>query len=182
MYRALTLAVLRNGVDVNDEKALIKLAQKVKIDFHEKKTFLDGEDVSTEIRLPKINKIISVISAYAGIRRIMVERQQKLAEKGGVVMDGRDIGTVVLPDAEVKIFLDASLEQRALRRYRELTEKGVKVNLADVKKELVNRDKIDSSRDVAPLKPAKDARIIDTSDMTVEEQVEKVLQIIDRIK
>jgi cytidylate kinase len=180
MYRALTLAVLRCGIDIHDEKAIVAFARAVNIDFKNERTFLDTEDVSSEIRLPKITKVISIISAYPGVRKIMVDKQRKLAEKGRVVMDGRDIGTVVLSDAEVKIFLKASIQERAKRRYIELEKKGVKVNLQEIKRELMERDKIDSSRDVAPLKPANDAYIIDTSDMTIPEQVEEVLKIINQ--
>jgi cytidylate kinase len=178
MYRALTLAVLRYGVDIHDEKAIVAIIRRVNIDYKNKRTFLEGEDVSSEIRLPKITKVISIISAYPGVRKIMVDKQRKLAKKGRVVMDGRDIGTVVLSDAEVKIFLKASIQERAKRRYIELEKKGVKVNLQEIKRELIERDKIDSSRDVAPLKPANDAYIVDNSDMTIHEQVEEVLKII----
>ena len=124
MYRALTLAVLRAEVDVHDEESTLNIAQKIKIDFHDKKTFLDGEDVSNEIRMPKITRVISIVSAYPKIRDIMVKKQRQLAEKGGVVMDGRDIGTVVLSDAEVKIFLKASLDERTQRRFNELEKKS----------------------------------------------------------
>jgi cytidylate kinase len=180
MYRALTLAVLRSNVDIYDEPAILNIAKKVNINFHDKKTFLENEDVSNEIRLPKITKVISIISAYAGIRNVMVKNQRKIAEKGGVVMDGRDIGTVVLPDSEVKIFLNASIEERAKRRYRELKGKNIEVGYEEIKREIMERDKIDSSRDVAPLKPADDAHIIDTSDMTVNEQVDAVMNIVSK--
>ena len=180
MYRALTLAILRLNIDITNEPAVQKVAEKVKIDFQGKKTFLDNEDVSGEIRLPKITKVISIISAYAGVRNIMVEKQRKIAEKGGIVMDGRDIGTVVLPDSEVKIFLNARIEERTKRRYHELAKKNISVTFEQIKQEITERDRIDSTRDVAPLRPATDAHIIDTSDMTINGQVDEVLQIVNK--
>ena len=131
------------------------------------------------IRLPQVTQVISQISAYKEVREIMKNKQRQLAREGGVVMDGRDIGTVVLPDADVKIFMDASVEERTQRRLDELRSKGVKIDREQIREEIVRRDQLDSTRDVAPLKPAPDAHVLDTSDLTVEEQVQRVLTIIE---
>jgi CMP/dCMP kinase len=175
MYRAVTRAVLDNKIDVHNEGQVSDLAQKLEINLKMspsgQRTFLGDQDVSDLIRTPQINKVISIISSYAGVRRGLVMAQRKLAQNGGTVMDGRDIGTVVLPDAELKVFLVASIEERAKRRQAELKRDGIEVKLDDVKNEIANRDQIDSSRSEAPLKKADDARELDTSSLTIEEQV-----------
>jgi cytidylate kinase len=145
------------------------------------RTIIDGVDVSEEIRLPEVTHIISTISAYKEVREIMKAKQRELAKNGGVVMDGRDIGTVVLPQADVKIFMDACVDDRADRRVKELKEKNLPVDRENIKEELIQRDLIDSTRDVAPLKPAKDAIIIDTSNLTIADQVQKVIDIVNDI-
>lgn len=181
MYRALTLAVQRAGISLEDKAAIKQIAADSKFTLQQSgsgiKTFLDSEDVSELIRMPAINNAISIISACGEAREIMVKKQQDLAGKGGVVMDGRDIGTVVLPGAELKIFMQASIEQRAQRRFSELTKKNITTTYEAVKLEIIKRDKIDSSRDVAPLKPAQDAIIIDTSELTIEQQVEQIYNL-----
>ena len=183
MYRALTTAVLEQKIPATDEKAVNILAKQVDIRLVNTpaglKTFLNGRDVSKAIRLPQVTQVISQISAYKEIREIMKNKQRQLAREGGVVMDGRDIGTVVLPDADVKIFMDASVEERTQRRLDELRSKGVKIDREQIREEIVRRDQLDSTRDVAPLKPAPDAHVLDTSDLTVEEQVQRVLTIIE---
>jgi cytidylate kinase len=175
MYRAVTYAVLQNKIDVNNEKQVSGLAGnlniKLKMDSSGQRTMLNDKDVSDLIRTPAINEVISIISTYSGVRRGLVLQQQKMARNGGVVMDGRDIGTVVLPNAELKVFLIASVEERAKRRLKELENNGIKVRLDDVKKEITNRDQIDSSRKEAPLKKAEDARELDTSELSIEDQV-----------
>jgi len=182
MYRALTLAVLQGKINIQSRLEIIEIAKKSKIELiqqkNELRTLLNGEDVSVDIRKPEVNEIISIISAYAEVREIMVEKQQKLAESGGVVMDGRDIGTVVLKDAEIKIFMKADLDERAQRRYNEFQLKGIKSSLERIRTEIQKRDEIDSSRAASPLKPAKDAHVVDTSKMTISEQVETCLNII----
>jgi cytidylate kinase len=182
MYRALTLAIIKAKVDISNVIELKKITLSSKIELKQSDsqllTFLNGKNVSNEIRMPEINQIISFISAYPEIRKIMVEKQRKLAEHGGIVMDGRDIGTVVLPDAEVKIYMEAKLFERAKRRFNELQENGIKLDLSDIKNEIKNRDKIDSSRVASPLKPAENAIIIDTSNLTIEEQTDKCLELI----
>jgi cytidylate kinase len=175
MYRAVTYAVLQNKINVNNEKQVSGLAGnlniKLKMDSSGQRTMLNDKDVSDLIRTPAINEVISIISTYSGVRRGLVLQQQKMARNGGVVMDGRDIGTVVLPNAELKVFLIASVEERAKRRLKELENNGIKVRLDDVKKEITNRDQIDSSRKEAPLKKAEDARELDTSELSIEDQV-----------
>ena len=183
MYRALTLAILNAKIDISNKKEIIKISKKSKIELrqidNELHTFLNDKDVSHEIRLPQINQVISSISAYPEIRKIMVEKQRTLSKDGGIVMDGRDIGTVVLQDAEVKIYMEAQLEERAKRRYNELKSKGVQADLAEIKKEIARRDQIDSTRAASPLKPAEDAIIIDTSNLTIEEQTNACLELIN---
>jgi cytidylate kinase len=185
MYRAATLGVIQNNVDVNDEKAVNHCVGQLKIDLRNAEdgqhTYLNGTNVTHLIRTPQINNVISVISSYAGVRKGMVEQQQHLASKGGVVMDGRDIGTVVLPEADLKVFLIASIDERAKRRREELQGQGNNIPLEAVKKELVNRDQIDSSRNASPLKKADDARELDTSNLTIDEQVEVIENWINEI-
>jgi cytidylate kinase len=184
MYRALTHCVLRDKIDVHSGDRVLTLARNLDIQLINREeglgTLVNGEDISAEIRRPQVDEIISIVSAYRGVREIMVQKQRMIAASGGIVMDGRDIGTVVLPDAEIKIFMKASLEERARRRYKELQNRGSRVSLNAVRKDIRHRDKLDSSRAIAPLKPAPDAHIIDTSRLTVEDQVEKVLEIVEQ--
>jgi len=183
MYRALTLEVLNRNISENNEKEVVKIAREVKIKLLSSdkglRTILNGEDVSEKIRLPEITRIISSVSAYKEVRDIMKLKQRELAANRGVVMDGRDIGTVVLPRAEIKIFMDASTDQRTDRRVKELKEKNIKVDRERIKEEIIQRDLIDSTRDVAPLRPAKDAIIIDTSTLTIDAQVQRVIDIVN---
>lgn len=185
MYRALTLAVLRNAIKIDDVNSIVELVDKIRIDIKQSRdglhTYLNGEDVSEEIRLPKITEVISHISAYSEVRERMVTKQRLLAQRGSIIMDGRDIGTVVLEDADVKIFMKASLEQRSQRRFKELDKKGINVDLEEIKSEIKRRDDLDSSRSVSPLKPAYNAYIIDTSNLSVTQQVEKIIDIIHKI-
>lgn len=184
MYRAVALKVLREKIDPHDEEKVVEIAGKVnieqKLENGEIHTYLDGEDVSTAIRTPEVNNTVSIISAYPGVRKKMVELQRKLAKAGGVVLEGRDIGTVVLPDADLKVYMIASLEERARRRLKELKEKGMDVSLEDVKQEILMRDEMDSKREYSPLKIPEDAFILDTTNLTVEEQVEKILKEVER--
>lgn len=172
MYRAATLAVLGKNIDVNNEKSVIACVQQLKIELKAGDcTYLNGRDVSDQIRAPRINEVISVISSYPKVRKKMVQLQQTMAKRGGVVMDGRDIGTVVLPDADLKVFMIASIEERAKRRMKELEQRGEKISFEVVKQEIANRDKLDSSRTTSPLKKASDARELDTSDLSIDDQV-----------
>jgi cytidylate kinase len=176
MYRAATLAVLRAGVDVYDEQAVERCVRENKITLRivdgEQRTYLNNEDVSNLIRTPEINRVISIISSYPGVRKTLIEQQRILAAQGGVVMDGRDIGTVVLPDAELKVFLIAGLEERARRRQKDLARQGIEMSLEAIKEEIALRDKLDSERALGPLRRAEDARVLDTTHLTIEQQVD----------
>ena len=172
MYRAATLAVLEKHIDVNDEKSVVTCVQQLKIELKAGNfTYLNGRNVSREIRAPRINEVISIISSYPQVRKKMVQLQQAMAKRGGVVMDGRDIGTVVLPNADLKVFMIASIEERVERRLKELQQSGEKISFEAVKEEIANRDKLDSSRSTSPLKKASDARELDTSNLSIEDQV-----------
>jgi cytidylate kinase len=179
MYRAVTLAVLEAQININNESAIADLADKIVIKLEGQRTFLNGRDVSEAIRQPEITAVISVISAHPSVREIMVRKQQEMAADGGVVMDGRDIGTVVLPEADVKIYMLATVAERAKRRFEELAVKGITMTMDEIKQDILQRDRLDSEREIAPLKPAVDAVIIDTSHMTIDQQVGKVMQVID---
>lgn len=179
MYRAFTWAVMEAGLDCEDEKASCSLIGKVKIDLLENGTVLcNGHDVTTAIREPRVSGNVSYIASYKDIRLELVDMQRALAESKSVVMDGRDIGTYVLPKAEVKIYQIASVECRAKRRYDENLSKGIPTSMDDVIADVKKRDYIDSHRAFAPLCKAEDAVSLDTSEMTIEEVVDAVLSII----
>jgi len=186
MYRAATLAVIQAGINIDDEQTVTRFVEKIKITIKAhpagQKTYLNGKDVTHLIRSPQVNEVISVISAYPGVRACLVRMQRQLAEEGGVVMDGRDIGTVVLPDADLKVFMVASLQERARRRLKELQAQGEKMLLEEVLAEISQRDRLDSSRDTAPLKMADDARPLDTSQLSIEEQVDIIEKWAKEIK
>ena len=180
MYRAITLAGLRRGTDLHDTLALESLTKQAVLDIQsdddgQNIIFLDGEDVSTEIRLPEVSRNVSYVALCAEVREILVDKQREIGNRGGVVMDGRDIGTTVMPDAEYKFFLTASLEERARRRLEELLAKGEKLTLEQMKKEIAARDKIDSERECAPLRPADDAVHVDTTNMSIDEVVANIV-------
>ena len=179
LYRAFTWKVLKSGISENDENKLFHLASKSKFDFvpsHEGylSPLVDGEDVSPELLNPEIEKQVSLISKVAGVRQSLVSEQRKLAQRGNVVMAGRDIGTVVLPWAELKIFLTASTEERAKRRYNELLAQGENSSLESVLFELKRRDEMDINRTISPLKPAGDAIIVNTENLSLDKVVEKI--------
>jgi len=179
MYRAFTEYCLRKGVDCQNEAACCALIPEVEITLYpDGKVMCSGKDVTREIREPHVSGNVSYIASYKDIRLAMVELQRKMAEKVSVVMDGRDIGTYVLPNADVKIFQIASVEERAKRRYLENQEKGIPCTYEDIVADVEKRDRIDSSRAFAPLKPAEDSIKLDTSKMTIEESVQAVLDII----
>jgi len=182
MYRAVALKALRLGMDIRDEVVMSHLAQMTDIVLQPQpdggvRVFLDGEDVSEAIRTPEVSEAASVISAYQGVREALTAKQKLLAERGGVVMEGRDVQTVVAPDAEVKIFLTASLQERAKRRWLELRERGVDIPYEQVLRDLEERDERDRNRSIAPLRKAPDAVEIDTTDMTVEQVVDKIVEL-----
>lgn len=182
LYRSVGVAALKRGFDPGDEKKVEQMLPIIRVTLG----FVDGiqhvyvndEDVSVQIRLPEASMAASAVSALPAVRRFLFGLQQDLAASHNCVMDGRDIGTVVLPDAEVKIFLTASPEVRAQRRYRELIEKGNEVNFDALLKEIIQRDYNDSHRAVAPLKKADDAVEIDSSEMTLDEVTEQILAIV----
>lgn len=180
MYRAITLSALREGVNLSDAAELARLAQQISIEIrndgpeNKNLVFLDGQDVTEEIRLPEVSRNVSVVARCPQVRNILAARQRQIGERGGVVMDGRDIGTVVMPEAEYKFFLNASLEERARRRQAELAAKGEQISLTQMMNELAVRDQIDSGRECAPLRPAADAIHIDTTEMTIEQVVRKI--------
>jgi cytidylate kinase len=179
MYRAFTEYCLRKGVDCQNEAECVKLIPEVEITLYpDGKVMCSGKDVTREIREPRVSGNVSYIASYKDIRLAMVDLQRKMAEKVSVVMDGRDIGTYVLPNADVKIFQIASVEERAKRRYLENQEKGIPCTYEEIVADVEKRDRIDSSRAFAPLKPAEDSIQLDTSKMTIEESVQAVLDII----
>lgn len=179
MYRAFTHAVIKRGLDPKDEAASCSIVPEVKIDLRENgQVFCNGEDVTRAIREPLVSGNVSYIASYKDIRLALVEMQRAMAKSKSVVMDGRDIGTYVLPNAEVKIFQIASVECRAKRRYDENLTKGIATSMEDVIAEVKKRDFIDSNRAFAPLRPAEDAVEIDTSEMNIDEVVEAVLNVI----
>jgi cytidylate kinase len=179
MYRALTLKAMRLGSDLEDEKGLTALAHSAGINLSEGpaglKVLLDGEDVTAFIRTPELTGNVRYIARVPGVRREMVRLQRAIGEKSGAVLEGRDIGTVVFPDADFKFYLDASLEERTRRRHKELIESGRDVRLEDTKKDVSVRDESDIKRDVGALKKADDAIFIDTTDLSIEGVVEKIL-------
>ena len=179
MYRAFTWKVLKSGISTEDEQKLCQLANTTKLDFVPSKegnlSFLvDGEDVSSNLLCPEIEELVPLIAKVAIVRQAMVLEQRRLAHRGKVVMAGRDISTVVLPWAELKIFLTASTEERARRRYKELLERGENSSLGIVLADLKKRDEMDIHRTISPLKPAEDAIIIDTENFTLEQVVDKI--------
>lgn len=178
MYRALTYKVLINNVDIRDEGAIIKLAQESDIKFFQGNIYLDNNIVNEEIRLPEVNKNVSYVAKIPQVRKILIDIQKKAALNRDVVMDGRDIGTHVLTDADLKIFLTATVEQRSRRRYKELKNNGLDVNFDDVKRDIINRDKIDREREFSPLVKADDATVIDTTDLSIEDVVNKITSML----
>lgn len=182
MYRALAYKALTEGVDLRDEDALSELLSNTTIELYpaepgQVRTSLDGRDVSGALRTPEVNASVSLVASFNAVRQQMVLRQREMAQQGGIVMDGRDIGTHVLPDADVKFFLTASLQARAQRRFLELQEMGYNVSAERVQEDIEHRDRLDSSRPYAPLCQAPDAIIIDTTQMEVEEVVATMLEL-----
>ncbi len=172
MYRAVALKSSRSCED------LIMLIDDIEIELDDKaRVFLDGQEVTKEIRTPEISKLASDVSKFGFVRKKLTELQRKMAERGAVIMDGRDIGTQVLPNADLKIFLTASLDERARRRFEELQAKGQTVEFDAIKKEIALRDKQDSQREIAPLKRAEDAILIDSTNLTIDEVAGKILTL-----
>ncbi|MCG3121107.1 MAG: Cytidylate kinase [bacterium] len=178
-YRALTLKVLESSVSLEDGPMVVKLAEASQIELQpqedKNRVWLDGRDVTQLIREPAVTNSIAPISENPKVRAIMVEKQRALGRNGGIVMEGRDIGTVVFPDADLKIFMQASLDERARRRQEELAAMGIKRELGMLKEEIARRDQKDSTRKVAPLVRAADAVLLDTTQMTIEQQVDFIV-------
>lgn len=190
MYRAVTWVASQRGVAVEDETTVTNLAETVAIDVRPPSVddgrgydvLVGGKDITWEIRRPEVDAIVSVVSAYPGVRRALSAQQRRIGMRGKVVMVGRDIGTVVLPEADLKIYLDASVEERARRRYVELQARGENAKLEDILEAMRMRDQIDSTRDVAPLRPASDAVLIDSDNLDIDQvlaQVERLVRQVD---
>jgi cytidylate kinase len=181
MYRAITWKALKEGVPLDDEEAMTRLARESEIELipgeDGDRVTIDGQDVTDAIRTPEVTRNVSQVAAHAGVREVLVERQRELGQGGGVVAEGRDIGTVVFPQAPVKIFLVASPMERARRRAKDLEAKGHAVNLDELAAEIARRDAYDSNRAVSPLKAADDAVLVDTDPMTPEQVIERILEI-----
>jgi cytidylate kinase len=180
MYRAVTLRVLEEKIPLDDVDAIQSLAEKITIRLErqgsDNKVTVDGQDVTQEIRSSRVTQHVSRISSYQPVRSVMVREQRRMAQSGGVVLEGRDIGTVVLPDAELKVFMIADVGERARRRKKELELTGVGVDEQSLREEIEERDRKDSTRDVSPLKKSPDAVIVDTSSLTIEQQVEFIVK------
>lgn len=178
MYRALTLKVLESSIDLHNRDAIIKISENVDIDFKEKSIYLYGEVVDKQIREERINKCVSYVAAIPEVRKNVVELQRKISYGKNVVMDGRDVGTVIFPNAFMKFFITASLEERAKRRCTEIEDNGVAVDLDEIKNQIEKRDYIDTNREDSPLIQAEDAVLIDTSGKCIEEVLKEVLTYI----
>jgi cytidylate kinase len=189
MYRAVTLAALDELSSVDDEEKVTELAGKIDIDVQPPEVqdgrkytvLLDGVDVTWKLHEPRIDSNVSKVSAYPGVRKAMTEQQRVIGSRGNVVMVGRDIGTVVFPEAELKIYLDASAEERARRRSQEIKRRGENANFDEILASIKRRDEIDSSRVVAPLKPAKDAKIINSDGKTISQVLQEAKRLLDLV-
>lgn len=184
MYRVVTLAVLKNQISLDDHRAIEKLVQTIEIGFSmqdgKQSVFMNGEDVTDEIRSVEVTRNVSAVSALKEVRTRLVHLQREIAENHSIIMDGRDIGTVVLPQAEIKIFLVASVEERAKRRFIENQEKGIEMSYEELVEDIRRRDHIDSTRKESPLKKAEDAIEIDTTTMTIDDVVKTVTALIQK--
>ena len=182
MYRAMALYILQHGIDEKNEQAVAAACDDIDVALRyeagEQRVLLCGEDVSKEIRREEVGNMASVTSVYGCVRKKLVSLQQQLAAKEDVIMDGRDIGTCVLPQAPLKIYLTASVETRAKRRYKELCEKNVTCDLAEIMKDIEDRDYRDMHREISPLKQAEDAVLVDSSDMTIDEVVTTIITLV----
>lgn len=183
MYRCVTLQMIQNNINMEEKSKIEQLLKNIKIELKKEdskeKVYLNGKDVTSKIREKDVTSLVSQVSHIVEVRNSMVELQRKLADGKRVIMEGRDIGTNVFPNADVKIYLDASAEERANRRFRQNKEKGVKMTYEEILENIKFRDNNDKTSDVAPLKKAEDAVYIDTSNMSIEEVVEKIIKIIE---
>lgn len=182
MYRSVTWAVLHNHIDVNNQTAVEALLPELDLTMEASddscKVFIAGQDVTDFIRTPQVNNAVSIVASYKGVRQYLVERQRLMAEAGGVILDGRDIGSVVLPNAELKIYLTASVEARAMRRYLEVKGTVNEQTLEDIKDSVMQRDDMDKNRKESPLIQVEDAVLVDSSEMTFDETVERILHLV----
>ncbi len=180
MYRAITLHILNNAVPLKDKSQIVKEAAEVQIQFtrsgDQLEVLLNGKNVTEKIREPRVDKAVGQVSEIPGVRAILVNLQRSLAEEGGVVMEGRDIGTRVLPNAELKFYIDANIDTRAERRQHQLFDQGIEIDVETVKHELIDRDRRDSEREESPLRIAKDSILIDTTNLSIEEQVDMIVE------
>ncbi len=182
MYRAVTLAALENGVDVNNKEKLKRLVKDLSIDIEYKnnnfKIFMDDQDITNEIRTEKVDNNVSAVAKIKAVRDELVKKQRMIAQTKDIVMDGRDIGTRVLPQADYKFYITATVKERAKRRYKDVVNRGEDKSFKEVQQEIIRRDRIDSNRQYSPLKKAEDAVVIDTTDLNKEQVLEKILSII----
>lgn len=192
MYRAVTFEAINKNISINDEESISVLAEEIKIDIRtpiiadgrDNDVLVNGQDVTWEIRSPEVDASVSIVSSYPKVRTALGEQQRRIGLQGEVVMVGRDIGTVILPEADIKIYLDASIEERADRRYQELRQRGEEIDFDSILAKLRERDLIDSTREIAPLKPADDAILIDTDQLSIQQVFTKILEIVkeNRVK
>lgn len=184
MYRTVTLAFLQSGRAFSEE-TVTALAQGLTIDFQWQdginRVFANGKEVTEAIRTLEVSQNVSKVSAVGGVREAMTAAQRAIGEKGGVVMDGRDIGTVVFPNAQLKVFLTASVEERARRRYLELKEKGTDVTMEELERKIAQRDKLDANRKIAPLKCAQDAVFLDSTTLTIDQVTDKIIDLAKKV-
>ena len=186
MYRAITWLVLQRGIDVHDQAAVTALAQIAQIDVAPASkpdgrscdVLVDGQDITWQVRSRRVDENVSIIAAYPGVRRALSQHQRRIGQRGRIVMVGRDIGTVVLPDADLKIYLDATAQERARRRYDEIVARGGKPDYEAILKRVLARDRIDSTRDVAPLRAAEDAIVLDSDQLSADQVFERVLALV----
>ena len=179
MYRAITYKCLKNNVDINNEEEVIKIAQNTDIDFRDNNLYLDKEIVNEEIRTIEVSNKVSNVAKIKEVRYLMVDVQREIGKRNSVILDGRDIGSYVFPNADYKFYLIATPEERGIRRFKELTEKGYDTSLEEIIKDIVRRDEIDSNREFAPLVKAEDAIEIDTTGKSIDEVVDYVLSKIN---
>ena len=184
MYRTMALYFMNRGINTKDQMLVESRCEEIDIRIHyengEQQIFLNGENVSVEIREEQVGNEASVVASYGKVREKLVALQRSMAASSDVIMDGRDIGTVVLPDADVKIYLTASSAVRAERRYKELTEKGAVCDLKKIEEDIKIRDYQDMNREISPLKQAEDAVLVDSSDMTIDQVIEEIISIVEK--
>jgi CMP/dCMP kinase len=179
MYRALTLKAIRKGVAPDNDQALAEIARRTRFSYRDSQIVLDGQLVGDSIRQPEVSEMVSTVAAHPAVREELVRRQREMIGNGGVVVEGRDIGTVVCPDADLKVFLTASPDERARRRHQELSDAGVDISYSSLKREQTRRDSLDTTREASPLVPASDAVTVDSTGKTAEEVVEEIVGLVN---